>query len=95
MQTQGKRTLSALCSKDFEQIVVLPSGVESFSWDASFARAFLLEQVEGAELQDREVFWRVAGADPWLNPPGTLSIRFLAPGRPITGVTSTRPGSPG
>jgi len=74
---------------------VVPVGGEAFGLDAEFLGAFLLEQVEGAELQDREVFWRVAGADPWLNPPGTLSIRFLAPGRPITGVTSTRPGSPG
>ena len=49
--------------KDFEEILIIRSGLELFGVDAAFGSFFLFEQVEGNMSQDSQVFRRMVFAD--------------------------------
>ena len=50
-------------SKDFEEILIVPGGLELFGVDTAFGSFLLFEQIEGDVSQDSQVFRRMVFAN--------------------------------
>src|SRR5258708_13132609 len=60
---EGRAIASSRADK-FQQIVVIPAGVEAFAFDAGFDARVPLEQIERDSAQAREVLRAVALSNP-------------------------------